>query len=40
VGAKTIQTPIDAMHSEGLIDKPVNVAEHLNMGLLPYPCAV
>ena len=40
VGAKTIQTPIDAMYSEGLIDKPVNVAEHLNMGLLPYPCAV
>jgi NitT/TauT family transport system substrate-binding protein len=40
VGAKTIQTPIDAMHSEGLIDKPVNVAEHLNMGLLPYPCSV
>jgi NitT/TauT family transport system substrate-binding protein len=40
LGAKTIQTPIDAMHSEGLIDKPVNVAEHLNMGLLPYPCSV
>ena len=31
VGVKTIQTPIDAMHSEGLIDKPVKVADHLNM---------
>jgi sulfonate transport system substrate-binding protein len=39
VGVKTIQTPIDAMRSEGLIDQPVNVAEHLNMSFLPNPCS-
>src|SRR5262249_34964188 len=39
VSAKTIQTPIDAMHSEGLIEKPVNVAQYLNMSLLPNPCS-
>jgi NitT/TauT family transport system substrate-binding protein len=39
VGVATIQTPIDAMHSEGLIDQRVNVAEHLNMSYLPNPCS-
>src|SRR5262249_45484263 len=39
VGVKSIQTPIDAMRSEGLIDQPVNVAEHLNMSFLPNPCS-
>jgi sulfonate transport system substrate-binding protein len=40
VGVKTIQTPIDAMLSEGLIDKAVKVADHLNMSYLPNPCSV
>jgi sulfonate transport system substrate-binding protein len=39
VSAKTIQTPIDAMFKEGFIDKPVNVADHINMTYLPYPCS-
>ncbi|HEY7248124.1 MAG TPA: ABC transporter substrate-binding protein [Xanthobacteraceae bacterium] len=39
VAAKVIQTPIDAMASEGLIDKSVKVTDHLNLGLLPYPCS-
>ena len=39
VGIAAIQTPIDAMHSEGLIDQRVNVAEHLNMSYLPNPCS-
>src|SRR5262249_2058208 len=39
VGVNTIQTPIDAMYSEGLIDRPVKIAEHLNMSYLPYPCS-
>ena len=32
-------TSIDAMHAEGLIDRPVKVAEHLNMSYLPHPCS-
>ena len=40
VGVPTIQTPIDAMQKEGLIDRPVNVSEHLNMSYLPFPCSV
>ena len=40
VGVKTIQTPIDAMLGEGLIDKPVDVAAHLDMSFLPNPCSV
>ena len=40
VGAKSIQTPIDAMFKEGFIDKPVKVADHINMSYLPYPCSV
>ena len=39
VGVTTIQTPIDAMHAEGLIDRPVKVADHLNTSYLPYPCS-
>jgi sulfonate transport system substrate-binding protein len=39
VGVAAIQTPIDAMHSEGLIDRPVKVADHLNMSYLPHPCS-
>jgi hypothetical protein len=27
------------MHSEGLIDRPVKVSEHLNTSYLPYPCS-
>jgi NitT/TauT family transport system substrate-binding protein len=40
VSVATIQTPIDAMQKEGLIDRPVNVSEHLNMSYLPFPCSV
>jgi sulfonate transport system substrate-binding protein len=40
VGVQTIQTPIDAMHNEGLIDRPVKVSDHLNTSYLPYPCSV
>jgi NitT/TauT family transport system substrate-binding protein len=39
VGVDTIQTPIDAMYSEGLIDRPLKIAEHLNMSYLPHPCS-
>ena len=39
VGAATIQTPIDAMYNEGLIDRPVKVSEHLNTSYLPYACS-
>ena len=39
VGVTTIQTPIDAMHSEGFIDRPVKVSDHLNMSYLPNPCS-
>lgn len=39
VGVATIQTPIDAMYSEGLIDRPVKVSEHLKMSYLPYACS-
>jgi NitT/TauT family transport system substrate-binding protein len=39
VGVATIQAPIDAMHSEGLIDRRVDVAEHLDMSYLPTPCS-
>jgi NitT/TauT family transport system substrate-binding protein len=38
VSAATIQTPIDAMYNEGLIDKPIKVSEYLNTSYLPYPC--
>jgi len=39
VSVGTIQTPIDAMFNEGLIDKPVKVSEYLNTSYLPYPCS-
>ena len=39
VGVNAIQTPIDAMYSEGLIDRPVKIADHLNMSYLPHPCS-
>jgi NitT/TauT family transport system substrate-binding protein len=39
VGIATIQTPIDAMLREGLIDKPVKVTDHLDMSYLPNPCS-
>jgi NitT/TauT family transport system substrate-binding protein len=39
VSVATIQTPIDAMYNEGLIDKPVKVSEYLNTSYLPYPCS-
>jgi sulfonate transport system substrate-binding protein len=39
VSATVIQSPIDAMLKEGLLDKPVNVADFLNMSYLPHPCS-
>ena len=39
VGNDAIQKPIDAMHSEGLIDRPVKIADHVNMSYLPHPCS-
>ena len=39
VGVATIQTPIDAMYNEGLIERPVKVSEHLNTSHLPYACS-
>jgi sulfonate transport system substrate-binding protein len=38
VGADLIQRPIDAMFREGLIDRPVRVAEHMDLSLLPAAC--
>jgi sulfonate transport system substrate-binding protein len=39
VAAAIIQRPIDAMQNEGLIDRPVNISDHLNMSYLPFPCS-
>lgn len=39
VGVKTIQVPIDAMTSEGLLATKVDVSKHLNMSYLPMPCS-
>jgi NitT/TauT family transport system substrate-binding protein len=39
VSLAAIQTPVDAMLRVGFIDKPVNIADHLHMSYLPYPCA-
>jgi sulfonate transport system substrate-binding protein len=39
VGVATIQRPIDAMQSEGLIDRPVSISDYLNMSYLPFPCS-
>lgn len=38
VSAAVIQSPVDAMHREGLIDKPVRIADHLDLSLLPGTC--
>jgi sulfonate transport system substrate-binding protein len=38
VSAAIIQSPIDAMSKEGLLDQPVKVADYLNLTYLPYPC--
>ncbi len=38
VNAQAIQTPIDAMLREGLIDRPVKVADYLDLSLLPGKC--
>jgi ABC-type nitrate/sulfonate/bicarbonate transport system substrate-binding protein len=39
VGVATIQRLIDAMQSEGLIDRPVSISDYLNMSYLPFPCS-
>ena len=39
VGAKTIQSPINAMATVGLLDKPVEIAEYVSMKYLPIPCS-
>jgi sulfonate transport system substrate-binding protein len=39
VSAKTIQSPIDAMATVGLLDKPVQIADYVSMKYLPTPCA-
>ena len=38
VSAKLIQPPIDAMHREGIIDKPLDVSKYVDMSYLPNPC--
>lgn len=38
VNAQVIQTPIDAMLREGLIDRPVKIADYLDLSLLPGNC--
>ena len=38
VPAALIQSPVDAMQREGLIDKPVRIADHLDLSLLPGQC--
>jgi sulfonate transport system substrate-binding protein len=39
VAAKTIQSPVDSMRAVGLLDKPVNIADYINMSYLPMPCS-
>ena len=39
VTAKAIQSPIDAMHSFGMLTKPVKAADYLKLSYLPHPCA-
>jgi sulfonate transport system substrate-binding protein len=39
VDAKTIQDPINAMATVGLIDRPIQVADYLSMKYLPTPCS-
>lgn len=38
VSAELIQRPVDAMYREGLIDKPVKIADYLDLSLLPGQC--
>jgi len=38
VPAALIQNPVDAMQREGLIDKPVKIADYLDLSLLPGQC--
>jgi len=38
VPAALIQSPVDAMQREGLIDKPVKIADYLDLSLLPGQC--
>ncbi len=38
VSAGAIQVPVDAMLKEGLIDKPVRIADYLDLSLLPGQC--
>jgi sulfonate transport system substrate-binding protein len=38
ISAPIIQSPIDAMYHQGLIDKPVKVADYVNTSYLPSSC--
>jgi ABC-type nitrate/sulfonate/bicarbonate transport system substrate-binding protein len=38
VSAEVIQRPVDAMHREGLIDKPVKIADYMDLSMLPGQC--
>lgn len=38
VPAELIQRPVDAMHREGLIDRPVKIADYMDLSLLPGQC--
>lgn len=39
VTVKAIQSPIDAMVSQGLLKKPVKVADYMKLNYLPHPCS-
>ena len=38
VSAEVIQRPVDGMQREGLIDKPVKIADYMDLSLLPGQC--
>lgn len=38
VAARLIQGPIDAMHREGFVDRPLDVAKYVDTSYLPKPC--
>lgn len=38
VSPRLIQVPIDAMHREGFIDRPLDVARYVDLSYLPGPC--
>jgi NitT/TauT family transport system substrate-binding protein len=40
VPASSVQKPIDAMVEEKLIDRRIDAAKYINLGLLPKPCAL